>query len=64
MNHLDSQAIQANTETNLRARLSQFPGCRPAIERELAALECRQPKTAEKQIEWAARVAGFRAVLA
>ena len=60
INHLDAAAIQANAENNLRVRLVNFPRSRDAIAREMAALEQREPKSAEKHIEWSARVASTR----
>ena len=64
IHYLDGAAIQANAEANLRVRLNNFPACKAELARELAALEARAPKSAEKRIEWVARVAAFRAVLA
>lgn len=57
IHYLDGAAIQANAEANLRVRLNNFPACKAELARELAALEARAPKSAEKRIEWAARVA-------
>ena len=48
----------------MKTYLNNFPACKAELARELAALEARAPKSAEKRIEWAARVAAFRAVLA
>ena len=64
IHYLDGAAIQANAESNLRIRLTNFPACKSALARELGALECRAPKSEEKRIEWAARVAAYKAVLA
>lgn len=64
IHYLDGAAIQANTEANLRVRLNNFPACKAEMARKLAALEARAPKSEEKRIEWAARVAAFKAVLA
>lgn len=64
IHYLDGAAIQANAEANLRIRLNNFPACKAEMARDLAALEARAPKSEEKRIEWAARVAAYKAVLA
>ena len=63
IHYLDGAAIQANSETNLLVRISNFPECKPVLARELRVLEGREPKSSEKRVEWAARIAAYKAIL-
>lgn len=63
IHYLDGAAIQANAEANLRVRLGNFPECKPVLAGELRVLEGREPKSSEKRVEWAARIAAYKAIL-